>query len=80
MNYVTELEGMEGHPDDLKLKLLRSNIEEAEMLFVVYGFNAKSWIEEFNLAFTEIETQELLVNNMYNHTKHYFNEFLYHRT
>ena len=62
MNYVTELEGMEGHPDDLKLKLLRNNIEEAEMLFVVYGFNAKSWIEEFNLAFTEIETQELLVN------------------
>ena len=62
LNYVTELDEMKEHPVEIRFKLLTKNIEEAMMLFVVYGFNAKSWIDEYNLAFSEIETNHLLVN------------------
>ena len=63
--YVPKIDEMKKQSSITQLNLLRKNIREAIMMFMVWGWSCESWIDEWSLLLTEDEIKQAQVSLLY---------------
>ena len=61
-NYIPQLDEMTKKPSHILMNLLMKNMGQSSVMFLVWGFNCDSWINELSIILTEDETHQLLVS------------------
>ena len=61
LRYVPQVDDMKRQSSITQMTLMRRNITEAIMMFMIWGWSCESWLDEWSLLLTKTETQQLLV-------------------